>query len=361
MFVVPAFPVILSHFDALISSPKDSDDIHTKDVMTLVRIVVSMVVTSIVAFLLDKLLNGDAFSLPGMSDHDRAVKACIVPRSTTGLDDIGGLEAIKEDLRRSVILPLRHPHIFFKGPKALLPPKGVLLHGPPGTGKTLLAKAIATESNATFLALSSATLESKWWGESAKLVEAAFRLARTELQPCVVFFDEIDGMGRTRTEHDQACVYSFKTELLRNMDGFDTNQDGVPAAVMVVACTNNVNALDAALRRRLPHVIHVGRPDTKARLDILHKITRTDVIPASVLSTVASLTEGYTGSDLAALYADASSQRLAERNLPRLVASLPHDARAGELLLSKLGPMRLRHWKTAIQLRHSVPSNAGEG
>ena len=189
-------------------------------VVAVVSIVVYLVLALMTIFAAGKLAKPDE-GHGVTSEHTRAIRACVVPPGTETLDDVGGLSEAKAVLRRTVLLPLRHPETFFAGPKALRPARGVLLQGPPGTGKTMLARALASESNVNFLSLSSATLQNKYWGESSKLVQAAFELARTELQPCIIFFDELDGLGRTRTESDQACDYQFKTELLRNMDGID--------------------------------------------------------------------------------------------------------------------------------------------
>jgi SpoVK/Ycf46/Vps4 family AAA+-type ATPase len=172
----------------------------------------------------------------------------------------------------------------------------------------MLAKACANQSGANFLSLHSAALESKWWGETPKLLQAAFRLARSSLSPCVIFFDEIDGMGRSRSEHDQSCVYSFKCELLRNMDGVGRDAS---SAVAVLACTNCPTSLDAALRRRFTRQIAVPVPTRDERADILRKVCGGErLTDEAVLALVADRTEGMTGADLASLYAEACSHRL---------------------------------------------------
>lgn len=212
------------------------------------------------------------------------------------LDDVGGLASVKDEIRSQVLLPLQHPRIFFGDVKALHPPRGVLFYGPPGTGKTMLARAIAAEAGVPFISLTLATLESKFFGESSKLLSATFSLAR-KLQPCVVFFDEIDGMIRTRSDQDQSCVYGFKTEFLTHIDGIQTKHSD---ALIVIGCTNCPDKLDPAVRRRLPKQFCIGLPTMDELVDImLLNLKNTTLNRDDIRGIVRRIKPGCTGSDVA--------------------------------------------------------------
>lgn len=286
----------------------------------------------------------------GGGAHEKSVRALVLAPSkeTSGLDSVGGCDTVKRNLRKWVLLPLRYPHVFYSVP-SLRPCKGVLLHGPPGTGKTMIARAVAAECGVPFVSLHAAALENKWWGESSKLLNAAFRLARKELAPCILFFDEIDGLGRARNETDQACVYSLKCELLRNMDGIETDPS---TPTIVLACTNCPNTLDPALRRRFGRRVHMDRPTGEERYDILCKLTRDEACTEeAVLRRVAAASEGMTGSDLASLYSHASSERMT-----RHMGCMEKDLETGTVstgddLLRRLGPLLWEHWSAGGTLR----------
>eukprot|EP00249_Psilotum_nudum_P007697 c20757_g1_i1 orf=231-1370(-) len=212
-------------------------------------------------------------------------------------DSIGGLESVKQSLHELVILPFQRPELFSHG-KLLCRQKSVLLYGPPGTGKTLLAKAIAKESQSVFINVQVSTLMSKWFGESQKLVTAIFTLAY-KLQPCIIFIDEVDSfLGQRRnTEHE--CVTNMKTEFMVLWDGFNTDHN---SQVMVLAATNRPWELDDAVLRRFSCAFEVGLPDLKQRGSILRIILKDENVEDGIeFDYLASLCEGYSGSDLTEL------------------------------------------------------------
>jgi len=222
--------------------------------------------------------------------------------------DIGGLEDIKEELREVAEYPLRYPEMYENAGIEI--PKGILLFGPPGTGKTLLAKAVATESGANFIAVRGPEILSKWVGESEKAIREIFRKARM-YAPAVVFFDEIDAIAPMRGfAHDSGVTERIVNQLLAEMDGIENLKN-----VVVIAATNRPDILDPALLRpgRFEKLIYVPPPDKKARLEILKVHTKKIALDEDVsLEELAEKTEGYTGADLAALVREASLRAIRE-------------------------------------------------
>lgn len=320
---------------------------YSKSLNVLSRVIGALIYSILISFLASftlKTLKGEENGVT--SKHSQSIRSLIIePSKKDRLSNIGGLSNVKKELKRWVLMPLKYPEIFYTQP-SVRPANGILLHGPPGTGKTMLAKAVASESNVPFISLHSAGLESKWFGESPKLLNAAFTLARTELAPCIIFFDEIDALGRTRTEMDQSCVYSLKCELLRNMDGIEHGKD---APVIVMACTNCVHSLDSALRRRFGRVIHIEHPNEKERYDILLKLTRNDAIDTSVLQRVASASKGMTGAELAALYSEASMCRMNGSSIEDNIEK--GNIQNGTDLVRHLGEITWEHWISSGRLK----------
>ncbi|KAF3332298.1 ATPase family AAA domain-containing protein 1-like protein [Carex littledalei] len=209
-------------------------------------------------------------------------------------DLIGGLDKVKQALYELVILPLRRPELFSYG-KLLTPQKGVLLYGPPGTGKTMLAKAIAKESGAVFINVRISNLMSKWFGDAQKLVAAVFSLAY-KLQPAIIFIDEVDSFLGQRRNTDHEAMTNMKTEFMSLWDGFTTDQH---ARVMVLAATNRPDELDEAILRRFTQIFEIGNPDQSERAKILNVILKGERVEEDInYDFIASLCEGFTGSDI---------------------------------------------------------------
>ncbi len=224
-------------------------------------------------------------------------------------DDIGGLEEVKRELIEVVEWPLKYPESFSR--LGLTPPRGVLLYGPPGCGKTLLAKAVATESEANFIAVKGPEIMSKWVGESEKAIREIFRKAR-QAAPCIIFMDEIDaivpirGMGYGDSRVTERVI----SQLLTEMDGMQMLKD-----VVVIGATNRPDILDPAVMRpgRLERLVYVPPPDYGGRLEILKVHTRRMPLAEDVdLADIARRTEGYSGADLEAVVREAGLQALRE-------------------------------------------------
>jgi transitional endoplasmic reticulum ATPase len=210
-------------------------------------------------------------------------------------EDVGGLASVREQLHDGIELPLRHQEAFRR--LGIRPAKGFLLFGPPGTGKTLMAKAVARESNANFIATKSSDLLSKWYGESEQQVSRLFARAR-QVAPTVIFIDEIDGLVPVRGSGlgEPAVTERVVNTILAEMDGLEELQ-----SVVVIGATNRPNLLDPALLRpgRFDELIYVPVPDEPGRLHILRIQTRGMPLGQDVdLEEVARRTKGYTGADL---------------------------------------------------------------
>ncbi|KAF8349389.1 P-loop containing nucleoside triphosphate hydrolase protein [Amanita rubescens] len=208
--------------------------------------------------------------------------------------DIGGLDPIISHLREAVIYPLLYPKVFSATSSLISAPKGVLLYGPPGCGKTMLAKALAKESRATFINIAASVLTNKWYGESNKLVAGLFSLAR-KTQPSIIFIDEIDSFLRQRSRGDHEVTGMLKAEFMTLWDGLLSGKD----RIMVLGATNRPTDIDAAILRRMPQRFAVGLPNREQRLKILNLMLKeTKLAPNFPMEQLASLTEGFSGSDL---------------------------------------------------------------
>jgi len=215
-------------------------------------------------------------------------------------DDVAGLKAAKEALQETVILPTKFPQLF-TGKRQ--PWHGILLYGPPGTGKSYLAKATATEADATFFSLSSSDLVSKWMGESEKLVKNLFELAR-ENKPAIIFIDEVDSLCGARGESGESdAARRIKTEFLAQMDGVGRSSAGI----LVLGATNCPWDLDSGIRRRFEKRIFITLPEPEARTVMLklHLGDTPNSLQEADFRAIADRAVNFSGADMSILVRDA--------------------------------------------------------
>ena len=226
-----------------------------------------------------------------------ALREVLVQVPDVGWDDVGGLDALKEEVREAVEWPLKYSEAFAHvGARS---PRGILLYGPPGTGKTLVAKALARETDSNFISVKGPELLSKWVGESEKGVREIFRKAR-QAAPCVIFFDEVDSLAPARgTDTGTHVTENVVSQLLSEMDGLEEMHD-----VVVVAATNRPDMIDSALLRpgRFDRIIEVGLPDAAGRDHILRIHMRGKPTAGEIdYDALAAQTEGMAGAELRAV------------------------------------------------------------
>jgi proteasome regulatory subunit len=226
----------------------------------------------------------------------------IIEKPDITFNDIGGLKSQIQELKEAVNLPLKHPELFEK--VGIEPPKGVLLYGPPGTGKTLLAKAVANDTNATFIRVTGSELVRKYIGEGARMVRELFAMAR-EKAPSIVFIDELDAIGGRRiddTTGGEREVQRVLLQLLAEMDGFSPLDN-----VKIIGATNRPDMLDPALLRpgRFDRLIEIPLPDYEARKEIFAIHTKKMNLKNVSLDWLAKMTEGASGAEIKAICTEA--------------------------------------------------------
>ena len=211
-------------------------------------------------------------------------------------EDIGALDSAKEVLKEVITMPIKRPELFSVG---ILKESvsGVLLFGPPGTGKSLLAKAVAAECGASFLAVNLSTIFDMWVGEGEKNVKGMFSLAR-KIAPCVIFIDEVDALlqARSMSPYTRSGQLEVINEFMSEWDGINS---GLNNGIIIMAATNRPFALDDAVLRRLPRRIMIDLPDEAARNKILSLLLKEDTVHEDIkIEDIAKRTSGYSGSDL---------------------------------------------------------------
>jgi proteasome regulatory subunit len=254
----------------------------------------------------DRVAINDSFGIERILDAEtdaRAQAMQIDHRPEVSYADIGGIDDQVREVREAVEEPLVNPEQFEA--VGIEPPGGVLLYGPPGTGKTMLAKAVANETDATFIKMAGSELVQKFIGEGSRLVRDLFALARTH-EPAIVFIDEIDAIASKRTESKtsgDAEVQRTMMQLLSEMDGFEERGE-----VRLIAATNRFDMLDPAILRpgRFDRLIEVPDPELEGRREILRIHSREmNVAEETDFESIAEETEGFSGAELESLCTEA--------------------------------------------------------
>lgn len=276
-----------------------------------------------------------------LNQYEQAIAMDVVAPEdiSVSFEDIGGLDDIIEELKESVIYPLTMPHLYASTSSLLSAPSGVLLYGPPGCGKTMLAKALAHESGACFINLHISTLTEKWYGDSNKLVNAVFSLAR-KLQPAIVFIDEIDAVLGTRRSGEHEASGMVKAEFMTHWDGLTSaNSMGEPQRVVVLGATNRIQDIDEAILRRMPKKFPVSLPPAAQRLRILALVLKdTKVDRANFdLDYLVSAMAGMSGSDIKEACRDAAMVPMRE---------LIREKKAAGIHMTTVEPREVRGLRT---------------
>ena len=262
------------------------------------------------------------------TDAEDVVRLLQPAQTRIGFAEVGGLEEVKQQIRRRIVTPFLKPSLFerFKRRSG----GGILLYGPPGCGKTLLARATAGECGARFFNVAITDVLDMYIGESERKLHAIFETARRQA-PAVVFFDEVEAIGGKRQYSREATSAKLVSQFLTELDGFAQNNSGV----LILGATNVPWAVDAAFRRpgRFDRVLFVPPPDEPARRAILQLLLRERPQADDIdVGELARLSSGYSGADLGHLVETAIDEAIEE--------SIEQGREA---------PLTMRHLRTALK------------
>lgn len=261
--------------------------------------------------------------------------ASTLPSDVVTLADVAGMTAVKERLEAAFLAPLRNPHLQALFRKDLR--GGLLLYGPPGCGKTFIARAVAGEMGARFMAVSLADVLDMYIGQSERNLHEIFETARANA-PCVLFLDEVDALGQKRSQLRGSAMRGTVNQLLEELDGLSADNEGV----FVLAATNHPWDVDAALRRpgRFDRMLLVTPPDEPARAALFLRELSGRPIAEIDVEELARVTDGFSGADVVHLCQAAAEQ------------ALVHSARTGEVRMITMDDLR----EARAEVRPSIAS-----
>ena len=273
-----------------------------------------------------------------------------IERPKTRFADVGGMEALKEEIRLKIIYPLTHAEMFKAYGKSI--GGGILMYGPPGCGKTHLARATAGEVKAGFIAVGIHDVLDMWIGNSERNLHSIFDQARRNA-PCVLFFDEVDALGASRADMKTSAGRHLINQFLSELDGVNTSNDGV----LILGATNAPWHLDSAFRRpgRFDRILFVPPPDAAARSAIVRLLLRGKPVEEIDCDAVAKKSEGFSGADLKAVVDTAIENKLKEA----MKSGVPEPIRTRDLQQA-LGSQKptTREW-FATAKNYALYSNQG--
>lgn len=271
-------------------------------------------------------------------------------RPKTNFADVGGMDALKEEIRLKIIYPLTHADMYRAYGKSI--GGGILMYGPPGCGKTHLARATAGEIKASFISVGINDVLEMWIGNSERNLHELFEQARRH-KPCVLFFDEVDALGASRSDMKTSAGRHLINQFLSELDGVKADNDGV----LVLGATNAPWHLDAAFRRpgRFDRILFVPPPDLSARAAILRILTKGKPVEDIDYEQVAKKLDGFSGADLKAVVDVTIENKLREA----IKAGLPTPIKTRDMVHAAGGlKPTTREWFASAR-NYALYSNQG--
>lgn len=240
-----------------------------------------------------------------ISETEEEIDSRFLQKPNINFNDVGGMEAVKKEIELKIIKPLIHPELYKAYGKKI--GGGILLYGPPGCGKTFIAKATAGQVNAKFINVGLNYILDMWIGNSEKNLHEIFELSRNNT-PCVLFIDEIDALGASRSDMKQSSGRHLINQFLQELDGIDSANEGV----LIIGATNTPWNLDPAFRRpgRFDRIVFVPPPDLTTRESILRLKLNNKPTRTIDLQSIAKKAENYSGADIDAIIDIAIEQKI---------------------------------------------------
>jgi AAA+ superfamily predicted ATPase len=256
---------------------------------------------------LDSLLRAPAGVAAAGDEDEDSDAAYFMEKPKLKFADVGGMQRVKEEIAMKIIEPMKNPDLYKAFGKKI--GGGILMYGPPGCGKTFIAKATAGEINAKFINIGLHDILDMWIGNSEKNLHEIFETARRN-KPCVLFFDEVDAMGASRSDLKQSAMRHVINQFLAEMDGAETDNEGV----LILAATNAPWSVDGAFRRpgRFDRIIFVEPPDETAREEMITSMLQGKPVADIDAKKIAAAAVNYSGADMKAALDIAVEDKLRE-------------------------------------------------